>query len=79
MTVRPGPPKKPAPRKPAAEKPAPTPASPSSPSRWRWLIPAGILIAFTALLLFHPGSGGTPAQTLGFLEKFGHEYISVAQ
>jgi cell division protease FtsH len=34
--------------------------------RWRWLFPAGIAIAFIALLIFHPGSGGTPTQSLSY-------------
>ena len=34
--------------------------------RWRWLFPVGIAIAFIALLIFHPGSGGTPAQSLSY-------------
>ena len=29
-------------------------------------MPAGIAIAFIALLLFHPGSGGTPAPALSY-------------
>jgi cell division protease FtsH len=56
MTVRPNPP----------EKPTPTPTqTPPSPSR-RWLLPVGLLIAFTALLLFHPGAGGSSAQALNY-------------
>jgi cell division protease FtsH len=34
--------------------------------RWRWLFPAGVAIAFIALLIFHPGSGGTQAQSLSY-------------
>jgi len=61
MTVRPDPPK----------KSTPTPTAPSSPPRWRWLLPTGILIAFTALLIFHPGTGGTPAQALSYTSFVG--------
>jgi cell division protease FtsH len=57
MTVEPGPPSKPS---------TPPPALPSSPSRWKWLLPAGTVIAFMALLLFRPGAGGTPAQALTY-------------
>jgi cell division protease FtsH len=56
-SARPGPPKKPVP---------PAPAPPSSPPRWKWLLPVGIVIAFIALLLFRPGAGGTPAQALTY-------------
>ncbi|HEY6786031.1 MAG TPA: ATP-dependent zinc metalloprotease FtsH [Trebonia sp.] len=57
MTAGAGPPRK---------SGSPAPASPSSPSRWRWLLPAGIFIAFMALLFFRPGTGGTPAQALTY-------------
>ena len=63
MTAGPGPPRKPGPpKKSVPPKPKPTPIPPSSPPRWRWLLPAGFVIAFIALLLFHPGAGGAPAQ-----------------
>src|SRR3984885_6189064 len=55
--ARPGPPKKSVP---------PTPAPPSPPSRWRWLLPAGFVIALLALLLVRAGSGETPAQALTY-------------
>src|SRR6266516_3678426 len=55
--ARPGPPKKSVP---------PTPTPPSSPSWRRWLLPAGTAIAFTALLVFLAGTGGTPAQALNY-------------
>ena len=35
-------------------------------ARWRWLLPAGIVVAFIALLVFHPGAGGPQAQTLSY-------------
>jgi cell division protease FtsH len=60
MTERPGPPKK-------SGSPPPAPAGPW----WRWLVPAGILIAFMALLFFRPGAGGTPAQTLSYTSFVG--------
>jgi cell division protease FtsH len=60
MTVRSGPPKK------STRPPAPTPAPPSSPSRWRWLLPAGSAIAFIAVLVFHPTNGGTQAKALSY-------------
>ncbi len=64
MTVRPGPTKKSTP----APAPKTTPSlSPSSPSpRWRWLLPAALAIAFAAVLIFHPGAGGTRAQALSY-------------
>jgi cell division protease FtsH len=69
MTVRPGPTKKstqPPTRKSAPPTPTPTPTPPLPSPRWRWLLPAGIAIAFIALLLFHPGSGGTSPQALSY-------------
>jgi cell division protease FtsH len=72
--ARPGPPKKSVP-------PAPTPTPPSSPSRWIWLWPTGIVIAFIALLLFHPGAGGTAAQAFsytGFVSEVTANKVSTA-
>jgi cell division protease FtsH len=76
MTAGPGPAKKSTPTRPVkkttrapAKKSAPTPPTPTPPSppaRWRWLLPAGIAIAFAAVLLFHSGSGGTPPQALSY-------------
>jgi cell division protease FtsH len=67
MTGGPGPPKRSGPpKKSGPPTPTPTPAPPSSPPRWRWLLPAGFLIAIIALLVFRPGSGGTPAQELSY-------------
>jgi len=63
MTARPGPPKKSTPTR--TSTPTPTPASRSLPPRWGWLLPAGIALAFVALLVFR-GSGGTPAQSLSY-------------
>jgi cell division protease FtsH len=62
MTERPGLPKESGlPKK--SGSPAPAPA----PSWWRWLLPAGILIAFMLVLLpWRPGAGGTPAQALSY-------------
>ena len=64
--ARPLPPKKSVP-------PSRTPAQPppSPPSRRIWLLPAGIVIAFIALLLFHPGAGGTPAQAFSYTSFVG--------
>ena len=62
--ARPGPAKKSVP--PAKKSVPPTPVPLSSPPWWRWLWPAGIAIAFLALLLFRPGAGGTPAQALNY-------------
>ena len=86
--ARPGPPKKPArpgpPKKsvtPAKKSVPPTLAPLSSPPWLRWLLPAGIAIAFTALLLFHPGAGGTPAQALnytGFVSEVTANKVSTA-
>jgi cell division protease FtsH len=59
MTAGPGPPEK-------SGAPAPAPAPPSSPPRWRWLLSAGTLLAFVALVLFHPIGGGTRAQALNY-------------
>ena len=64
MTGRPGPPRKPGlPTKPGSP--------PSAPPRWRWLLPAGFVLAFMALLLFRPGAGGTPAQPLSYTSFVG--------
>jgi cell division protease FtsH len=68
-SARSGPPKKsvpPARPGPAKKSVPPAPAPPSSPSWRRWLLPAGIVIAFLALVLVRPGSGGTPAQALTY-------------
>ncbi len=65
MTVRPGPTKK-STQTPTRKSAPPTPAPPTPPPRWRWLLPAGIAIAFIVLLLFHPGSGGTSPQALSY-------------
>jgi len=67
--ARPGPPKKSVrPARPGSPKKSapPTPAPPSPPSRWRWLLPAGFVIALLALLLVRTGSGETPAQALTY-------------
>ena len=64
MTVRPSPSKKSSSTRP--KKSTPAPPAPSSPGRWRWLLPAGIAIAFIALLVFHPGTGGPQAQALSY-------------
>ena len=64
MTVRPSPSKKPSSTRPKNSTPTPTP--PSSAARWRWLLPAAIAIAFIALLVFHPGTGGPQAQALSY-------------
>jgi cell division protease FtsH len=71
MTARPGPPRKSVPRatRPVKTPPVKTPpvkTPPSPPARWRWLLPAGIAIAFLALLFFRTGSGGTTAQALSY-------------
>jgi cell division protease FtsH len=67
--TRSGQPKKSVPRAPAKKSvpptPPPAPVGPSSRPRWIWLLPAGVVVAFL-LLLFHPGSGGTPAQVLSY-------------
>src|SRR3984957_2939826 len=65
--TRPGPPKKsaaPTPKPKPKETPKPTP--PSSPPRWRWMVPAAIAIAFIALLVYHPGRGGTRPAALSY-------------
>jgi cell division protease FtsH len=56
--ARPGPPKKSVP---------PTP----TPKRRIWLLPAGVAIGFIALLLFHPGAGGTPARAFSYTSFVG--------
>src|SRR3984957_12750983 len=58
-SARPGPAKKPGP-------PTPTSTPPPLPPRWRWLVPAGMGLAFVAVLLFRPGAGGTSAQALTY-------------
>ncbi|MGD0702765.1 MAG: ATP-dependent zinc metalloprotease FtsH [Trebonia sp.] len=68
MTVRPGPTKK---STPAPAKKSVPPAPPSPPARWRWLLPLAFAIAFAALLLFHPGSGGTSPQPLSYTNFVG--------
>ena len=63
-----GPPKKSVPRRPApasGRTPAPTPVPPTPP-RWRWLLPAGIMVALIALLVFRPVGGGAPTQVLSY-------------
>ncbi len=81
-STRPGPPKKSVPQKPVPRKSVPpTPTPPSTPSRRIWLWPAGAAIAFTALLLFHPGAGGTPAQAFsytGFVSEVTANKVSTA-
>jgi cell division protease FtsH len=77
-STRPGPSKKTVPPSPS-RTPPPTPPSP--PSRRIWLLPAGIAIAFIALLLFHPGAGGTPVQALnytGFVSEVTANKVSTA-
>ena len=75
--ARPGPPKKSVrPARPGSPKKSvpPTPAPPSPPSRWRWVLPAGFVIALLALLLVRTGSGKTQAQALtysGFTGRVG--------
>ena len=59
-SARPGPAKKPVPPT-RTSTPAPLP-----PPRWRWLVPAVMGLAFTAFLLFRPGTGGTQAQALTY-------------
>jgi cell division protease FtsH len=61
---RPGPQKKPVP--PPSEPSLQPFRPPLSPLRWRWLLPALIVIAFLALVLVRPGAGGTPAQVLSY-------------
>jgi cell division protease FtsH len=71
-SARPGPPKKSVP---------PATVPPSPPPRWRWLWSAGVVIAFTALLFFRPGAGGTPAQALsytGFVSDVTADKVSTA-
>ena len=65
------PPRPPPPKKsvPPSRTPAQPPPSPSS--RRIWLLPAGIVIAFIALLLYHPGAGGTPAQAFSYTSFVG--------
>jgi cell division protease FtsH len=63
MTAGPGPAKKSAGR---TSTPTPTPTPPSSPFQARWLIPAGVLLAFVALVIFHSSTGGTPTQALSY-------------
>ena len=62
--ARPGPPKKSVP-------PTPTPTPTPTPRRRIWLLPAGFALAFIALLLFHPGGGGTPARALSYTSFVG--------
>jgi cell division protease FtsH len=69
--TRRGPPKKSASPNPAQkqkqkQKPIQTPTPTPSSARWRWMVPAAIAIAFIALLVYHPGSGGTPTQALSY-------------
>jgi cell division protease FtsH len=59
---RPGPPKKSVP---------PTPTPTPTLSRRIWLLPAGFAIAFIALLLFHPGAGGTPPRVFSYTSFVG--------
>ena len=51
--------------------PTPTPTPTPTPKRRIWLLPAGVAIAFIALLLFHPGSGGTPARAFSYTSFVG--------
>ena len=62
--ARPGPPKKSVP-------PTPTPTPTPTPKRRTWLLPAGVAIGFIALLLFHPGTGGTPARAFSYTSFVG--------
>ena len=71
--TRRGPPKKsaspnpnPNPKQKQKQKPIQTPTPPPPSARWRWMVPAAIAIAFIALLVYHPGSGGTPTQALSY-------------
>ena len=74
ISTRRGPPKKSTP-----SAPAPTPARPSSPPRWRWLLPAGIVIALMALVFVHPGAGGTPAQALTYTGFVGSDLAAIVE
>src|ERR1700722_17713605 len=47
------------------QKQQPTPPS-APPRQWRWVVPAAIVVAFIALLVFHPGSGGTRPAALSY-------------
>jgi cell division protease FtsH len=72
--TRPKAPKKSVPQKSVPQKsvsrpptptPTPTPPRAQSATRWIWLLPVGVVVAFL-VLLFHPGSSGTPTQALSY-------------
>src|ERR1700722_6497383 len=71
--TRRGPPKKSvSPAQKPKQKPTPTPTpTPPAQRQWRWMIPAAIAIAFIALLVYHPGSGGARPAALSYTSFVG--------